>query len=103
MDDSKKSLIQKFGPEAVITVVIASVAVLLTVAAFRQHTIDFEKTAHQDIQRIESRVSNLEERERYNTMILTRVDTHIEALREDMTSLKRQVSTILIRLPLEED
>ena len=103
MEDSKRSLMQKLGPEAVVTVVIASIAVLITVVAFRQHTIDFEKASHQNIQRIESRITSLEERERSNTQILTRVDTHVEALREDIAYLQRQVSTILTRLPLEED
>ena len=103
MSDSKKSLLQKLGPEAGVTVVIASIAVLVTVVAFRQHTIDFEMAAQRDIQRIESRISNVEERERLNTQILTRVDTHVEALREDIASLRGQVATILVRLPLKSD
>ena len=101
--DSKKSFIQRLGPEAAVTVVIASIAVLIAVAAFRQHTIDFEQAAYRDMQRIEARLSNVEERERFNTQILTRVDTHVEALREDIASLQRQVATILIRLPSNDD
>ena len=103
MIDSKKSLVQRLGPEAVVTVVIASVAVLVTVTAFQQHTIDFEQVAQRDIERLESRIANVEERERSNTQLLTRVDTHVEALREDMASLRKQVATILIRLPLNDD
>ena len=103
MIDPKKSLIQRLGPEAVVTVVIASVAVLITVTAFQQHTIDFEEIARRDMKRLESRVTNVEERERSNTQLLTRVDTRVEALREDIASLQRQVATILIRLPAKDN
>ena len=101
--ENPKSLMQRLGPEAIVTVVIASVAVLVTVTAFQQHTVDFEQVAQRDIERLESRIANVEERERSNTQLLTRVDTHVEALREDMASLRKQVATILIRLPLNDD
>ena len=103
MSDSKKSLLQKLGPEAGVTVVIASIAVLVTVVAFRQHTIDFEQAAQRDIRRIESRISNVEERERLNTQILTRVDAHVEALREDIAYLKGQMTSVLARLPVKRN
>ena len=99
MEDSKKSLIQKLGPEAVVTVVIAAIAVLVTVVAFQQHTIDFEQAAHRDIQRIEDRITNVEERERSDTLILIRVDTRVKVLQEDVTSLQGQVAEVLARLP----
>ena len=103
MVDTKKSLVQRLGPEAVVTAVIASVAVLVTVTTFRQHTIDFEEIAQRDIYRLESRIANVEERERSYAMILTRVDTHVNALRDDIASLRGQVATILVRLPSKTD
>ena len=103
MTEPGKSFLQKLGPEAAVTVIIAAIAVLVTVIAFRQHTIDFEQVAQRDMQRIEARIANVEERERFNTMILTRVDTHVEALREDIASLQRLVATILTRLPSNDD
>ena len=103
MIDSKKSLVQRLGPEAVVTVVIASIAVLVTVTAFQQHTVDFEQVAQRDMHRIEARIANVEERERSYAQILTRVDTHVDALREDMFSLREQVTIILTRLPPKND
>ena len=101
--ENPKSLMQRLGPEAVVTVIIASVAVLVTVTAFQQHTVDFEQVAQRDIYRLEARIANVEERERSYAMILTRVDTHVNALRADIASLRRQVATILVRLPSKDD
>ena len=103
MEKSKTSFINKLNQEALVTLVIASIAVLVTIAAFRQHTIDFEETVQRDMKRIELRITNVEERERSDTLILIRVDTRVMALQKDMASLRRQVATILARLPSNND
>ena len=99
MDETRKSLLQRFGAEAILTTVIATIAVLVAVASFQQHTIDFEIIAQRDIQRIEDRLNDIEERERSDTQVLARVDAHVEGLRMDMIRLREQVSTVLTRLP----
>ena len=102
MEEHKKTLIQRFGAEAVIALVIASVAVFVTIVSFQQHTIDFERVAQRDIQRIESRLAAIEERERSDTQILTRVDTHVEGLRIDMADLREQVIKVLTHISAKE-
>ena len=99
MEEPKKTLIQRYGAEAIIVIIIASVSVLVTIISFKQHTLDFEQVAQRDITRIEDRLVAIEDRERSYTQILTRVDTHVNSLRTDMVSLRELVSEILTRLP----
>ena len=103
MDDQKKSLIQRFGAEAIITAVIAGAAVFAAAVTFQEHTKSFELVAQRDISRIDDRLTALEGRERSESQILTRVDTHVEELRADMVSLREQVSIILTRLPVKQE
>ena len=100
MEEQRKSLFQRLGAEAVVTFTIAGAAVIITTVSFQQHTQDFEAVAQRDMTRLEERIASLEARERADTLILTRVDTHVEGLREDMTSLREQVATVLTRLPV---
>ena len=102
MEESKKSVFHRIGAEAVIALVIASVAVFITVISFRQHTLDFEKIAQRDIGRIEDRLTAIEERERSDTQLLTRVDTHVEGLRMDIADLREQVTKVLTHILTKE-
>ena len=99
MEDSKRSLLQKLGPEAVVTAVIAAIAVGVSITAFQQHTIDFEQAAQRDMHRLEARIANVEARERADTLILIRVDTHVEMLQKDVAFLRKQVATVLAHVP----
>ena len=99
MEEPKKTLVQRYGAEAMIVIIIASVSVLVTIISFKQHTLDFEQVAQRDITRIEDRLIAIEDRERSYTQILTRVDTHVDSLRMDMVSLRELVSEVLTRLP----
>ena len=102
MEEPKKTLVQRYGAEAIIVIIIASVSVFVTIVSFQQHTVDFEKVAQRDIMRIESRLSAIEERERSDTQILTRVDTHVEGLRIDMADLREQVIKVLTHISSKE-
>ena len=101
MEPPKKTLVQRFGAEAVIMAVIAGAAAFAAAVSFQEHTESFERVAQRDISRIDSRVSAIEGRERLESQILTRVDTHVEELRTDVASLRAQVSIILTRLPVK--
>ena len=99
MEEPKKTLVQRYGAEAIIVIIIASASVLVTIISFKQHTLDFEQVAQRDITRIEDRLIAIENRERSYTQILTRVDTHVDSLRVDIVSLRELVSEVLTRLP----
>lgn len=81
--------------------VSAVIALVISVGAFYslQTSVDYDERA---IERLELRVSSIEDRERASGIVLTRVDTQIARVHEDLTVLKEQMGQILERLPRTE-
>ena len=96
--------------EALITVVIAVLAVLVAVVSFKQHTADFEiystgeivRLDKEDV-RLDDRLLMLEQRERNYTEVLIRVDTHVEALQETVKILSHNMSKLVNGLHNHDD
>ena len=95
----RRGLIQRFGPEAVVTSLIAGIAVLAAVVSFQTHVQDFEIAAQKEMAEIKGRVAALEERERQDQTLLARVDARMTHVSEDMAALKKQMTIVLERLP----
>ena len=95
----RKGFIQRLGPEAVVTALIAGVAVLAAYVSFQTHVQDFEIAAQKEMAEIKGRVAALEERERQDQTLLARVDARMTHVSEDMAALKKQMSIVLERLP----
>ena len=98
---TRKTLLQRIGSEAIVTLAIASVAVAVTLITFKTHTQDFELTSIKETQRLEVRIEAIESRERNMSDLLARVDTKVERLHMDMTGIKAQIHEVLSRLPVQ--
>ena len=94
-----KTLLQRIGGEAIVTLLIAIIAVVVTLVAFKTHTQDFELASTKETQRLEARIEAIESRERNASDLLARVDTKVERLHMDMISIKNQIHEVLSRLP----
>ena len=95
----KVGFLGRLGPEAVVTLGIACVAVLVATVSFKTHVQDFEIASQEKIADLRARVASLEEREREDQTLLARVDGSVAHVREDVAALKKQISIILERLP----
>ena len=92
------SMLQKVGAEAIVTIMIAITAVLVATVSFRTHVQDFETLTNLRADDFDSRLDAIELREREVSITLSRLDTHVLGLREDIKELKQQNSLILTKL-----
>lgn len=96
---TEKTLMQRLGPEALVTLTIAVLAVGAATIAFKTHVTDFENVTKTDIVKLEARIQTLEEHDRRDFALLSRVDTRTEHLSKDLETIKKQMNIILQRLP----
>ena len=102
MDERTRSRF-KLTPEAIVMITLAAIAIGATNVTFRTHVTDFEETVEAELVELKARLVEVEHREREDGKVLTRVDTEIAHLREDMKLLKRQMGQVLDRLPTRGD
>lgn len=95
----EQTWVQRVGPSAIVTISIALLGVLAATISFKQHTSDFEVAAKKEIAALEKRITTLEEHDRRDYALLSRVDAKVAIQSRDIETIKDQVAIILTRLP----
>ena len=97
-EEQRRSFLSKLPADVLVTLAIAIVAVAVTAVSFKQRTLDFEAAAKEEIAGLAARLEAIESRERSNTAVLVRLDTHVENLRRDVQKIGAQMTHLVIRL-----
>lgn len=88
----------KFSQEALVTLGIATAAVLASYIGFQQHTKDFEAAANDRFAKQDERIQRLEEHDRRDFALLSRVDARTEHLAKDIETIKNQMGLLVRQL-----